>query len=41
MGVEPKIGGFYHPNDPFVHRVFHEIFTKYILGGLESPYFWG
>ena len=23
MGVEPKIGGFYPPNHPFVHRVFH------------------
>ncbi len=25
MGVEPKIGFFYPPNHPFVHRVFHEI----------------
>ena len=27
-GVFPNIGvGFYPPNHPFVHRVFHEIFT--------------
>ena len=23
LGVEPKIRGFYPPNHPFVHRVFH------------------
>ena len=36
MGVEPKIGVFYPPNHPFVHRVFH-YFPPSILG---YPYFW-
>ena len=25
MGVEPKIGLFFPPNQPFVHGVFHEV----------------
>ena len=30
LGVNPKIGGFYPPNHPFVHRVFH--YKPSILG---------
>ena len=40
MGVEPKIGFFYHPNHPFGNRVFH--YKPSILGiplFLEIPIF--
>ena len=37
MGVNPKIMGKF-PNHPFVHRVFHEIYTIHFGG--KHPYFW-
>ena len=39
LGVEPKIGGFYPPNHPFVHRVWNHYF-HHPFWGVKSPYFW-
>ena len=43
VAVEPKIGGNFPPNHPFVHRIFIGfsiiVFTIHFWG-VKSPYFW-
>ena len=39
LGVEPKIGGFYPPNHPFVHRVWNHYFHHPFWGEKKIPRF--